>query len=81
MRVGYRPTGTEVRQLRTLNGLSRKNLADLLGVSIRTVESWEQNRRRVPAPVWLAMYLSLPALGGHWPTETWPDFVVDRIDV
>lgn len=40
-------TGKQLRQARTLRGLRREDLADLLGVSLKTVGNWE--RGSVPA--------------------------------
>ena len=45
---GYGPTVSAVRELL---GLSRTELADLLGVSMDSVRSWEVGRRPVPAHV------------------------------
>lgn len=41
----------ELRELREKAGLSRKVLANKIpGLNFRTIESWEQGRRRIP--VW-----------------------------
>jgi DNA-binding transcriptional regulator YiaG len=41
-------TGVELRILRHRNKLSRKQLADLVATSWRTVEGWEQGRFPIP---------------------------------
>jgi DNA-binding transcriptional regulator YiaG len=65
MRTRPRPTADEVRELRLMNGLTQKNLADLLCISIKTLQAYEQNRRTMPSSRWLLMYLCAPASGGH----------------
>jgi DNA-binding transcriptional regulator YiaG len=77
MRAHQRPTADEVRELRLMNGMTQKNLADLIGVSEKSVQAWEQGTRRTPAPVWLAMYLVVPTVGGGCPDEDWPSIVGD----
>lgn len=52
MRYEFKPTATEVRELRHANGWTQKNLADLLGVSIKSVQAYEQGRRAMPVPTW-----------------------------
>ena len=48
-----------------MNGLTQKNLADLLGISIKTLQAYEQGRRNMPSSTWFLMYLCAPAYGGH----------------
>lgn len=42
-------TPADVKRARTSRGWTQEQLADRLGVSIHTVQSWEQGRRPVPA--------------------------------
>jgi DNA-binding transcriptional regulator YiaG len=55
--IDERPTAQEVRFARHKNGWTQKNLADLLGVSIASVQAWEQDRRRMPVSSWRLMLL------------------------
>jgi DNA-binding XRE family transcriptional regulator len=80
MRTPPRPTADEVRELRLTNGLTQKNLADLLCISIKTLQAYEQGRRTMPSSRWLLMYLCVPpTFGGHWPSEDGYSFVGDKI--
>ncbi|HUW42333.1 MAG TPA: helix-turn-helix transcriptional regulator [Rectinemataceae bacterium] len=45
--------------LRALLGRSQRELADILGVSLKTVESYEQGWRRVPANIERILYFLL----------------------
>lgn len=43
----YRFTGPEeIRQIRSGVGVSQANFARMLGISLRTLQDWEQGRRR-----------------------------------
>ena len=81
MRTQPRPTADEVRELRLMNGLTQKNLADILCISIKTLQAYEQGRRTMPAPMWLLMYLCAPAFGGHDLGEERYSFVGHEIDI
>ena len=48
-------TSTELKQTQAALGLTNAALANLLRVSVRTVESWRQGTRSVPGPA--AAYL------------------------
>ena len=52
-------TNEKIKAVRKQHGLSRKNLAEICGVSARTVESWEQGRFAPsrPAMMLLAAWL------------------------
>lgn len=41
-----------LRYWRKGEGLNRKDAAQALGVSVRTIEKWEIGRGRVPLPIW-----------------------------
>ena len=45
-------TPNEIKQARQSAGLTQQALADLLGVSIKTVQSWEGGWRNMPEPMW-----------------------------
>ena len=50
MKVGFRarthrPTISGIAQTRLISGLSQSAFAALLGVSVRTLQDWEQGRR------------------------------------
>ena len=79
MRTPIRPTADEVRELRLINGLTQKNLADLLGISIKTLQAYEQNRRNMPAPTWFLMYLCVPMYGGSDLGEDWYSLVGEKV--
>lgn len=40
-------TPTEIKQIRKSRSLTQKELADLLGCSIRSIQNWEQGERPV----------------------------------
>ena len=42
----FRIEAANVKQIRQQLGLSQREFAQLLGVSVATVQNWEQNRRR-----------------------------------
>ena len=44
-------TGTELKKLRQKKRFSREHLAQKLGVSVRSVEAWEQSRRQLRKPI------------------------------
>ena len=72
MRARPRPTADEVRELRLMNGMTQKNLADLLCISEKSIQAYEQGRRTMPASTWLLMYCCIPPMfGGHWTGERW----------
>ncbi len=41
----HRPTISEIAHARLVSGLSQSAFAELLGVSVRTLQDWEQGRR------------------------------------
>jgi DNA-binding XRE family transcriptional regulator len=79
MRTLPRPTADEIRELRLMNGLTQKNLADILCVSEKSIQAYEQDRRNMPASTWFLMYLAVPTFGGYFPDEHWPSFVGHEI--
>ena len=44
--------GNILKETRIAYGLSRKELAEVLGFSWRTIEAWEQGVRVIPEIVW-----------------------------
>lgn len=42
----------ELKQRRRLLGMTQQDLANLLGVSLRTIRRWETGRCRVPYGAW-----------------------------
>ena len=46
------PTPTQIKQARTQAGLTQQAAADLVGVSIKTVQSWEGGWRTISPPTW-----------------------------
>ncbi len=40
-------TAQELKDLRKANGLTQKNLADILNVAVQTVKHWEQGVRNI----------------------------------
>jgi len=62
----------EVKQIREKTGLSQKHFAALVGVSKRTLENWEQGRRKPAGPARALLRIlhtdpehALRALHGH----------------
>jgi putative transcriptional regulator len=49
-KIKINPWPQRVRRIRAKNGFSTKGLAAMIGVSHRTVEDWEQGRRRPSGP-------------------------------
>lgn len=43
-------SGTDVKALRETSGLSQTDFAHLIRVSVKTLQNWEQNRRRPTGP-------------------------------
>ena len=81
MRTRPRPTADDVRDLRLMNGLTQKNLADILSISIKTLQAYEQGRRTMPASTWFLMYLCIPTFGGHDLGEERYSLVGHEIDI
>jgi len=50
-------TGSEIKDLRLSLGLGRKDMASLLGVSVKTIEYWESREAPVTGPLVLAAKL------------------------
>jgi DNA-binding transcriptional regulator YiaG len=46
------PSGDEVKALRIGLKLNRRQFADMLQVSVSSIEAWEYSRTGIPAPVW-----------------------------
>lgn len=46
----HRITALDVRAIRTKTGLSQTSFATLMGVSVRTLQNWEQGRRQPRGP-------------------------------
>ncbi len=59
LRGGGRMTGVEFARLRASLGKSQRELAELLGLSLKAVESYEQGWRKVPAHVERVLYFLL----------------------
>lgn len=53
-------TADALREWRTARSLSQRQLAEALGVSVRTIQEWEQGRR--PGPPGNIMMLALASL-------------------
>ena len=49
--VYYVPPETDVRALRETLGLSQSAFADLFGFTVRSLQDWEQGRRRPEIPI------------------------------
>lgn len=47
MKKSINNQGEKIKRIRIKRGISRKELADKMGVSIRTIEAWEQGRRPI----------------------------------
>ncbi len=62
--VDPNPTDLNLRAIRRRHGLTQRRFARVLGVSIRTVQGWEQGRRRPtgPAKMLLTAFDRCPAL-------------------
>lgn len=43
-------TGKDVKALRAFIGLTQKQLAQAMGISVHTLRNWEQDRRRPEGP-------------------------------
>ncbi len=68
----------DFRDLRRMAGLSRRQAADLLKVTARTIQNWETGGARIP---WLA-YRMLRILGGYaLPGKAWEGWTIkdDRL--
>jgi DNA-binding XRE family transcriptional regulator len=70
MQKHYRPSANEAQQARLEAGLTQKNLADLLAVSEKSIQNYEQGRRRMPPPTWALMCVAVVAYGQRYP-EDW----------
>lgn len=46
----HRINALDVRAIRTKTGLSQNSFAALMGVSVRTLQNWEQGRRKPHGP-------------------------------
>jgi DNA-binding transcriptional regulator YiaG len=42
----------EIKKLRKTSGMTQLELAELVGVSLSCVRSWEQGQRNCPGPMW-----------------------------
>lgn len=60
--MAYNLTGAELKKRRQGCGLSRKQLADKLHISARTLEGWEQGRYRISPIVQGYILASLNAI-------------------
>ena len=60
--------GGQLREARNWAGMSRREMAGLLGVHVDTVANWESGRTRAPYRLrWhLALLLAEPLPGGDW---------------
>lgn len=81
MRTRPRLTADDVRELRLMNGMTQKNLADILCISIKTVQAYEQGQRTMLASTWILTYLCAPAFGRHDLGEERYSLVGHEIDV
>jgi putative transcriptional regulator len=50
VRVHYVFTKDDIKALREKAGVSQREFADMLGVSLRTLQDWEQGRRTPTGP-------------------------------
>jgi transcriptional regulator with XRE-family HTH domain len=65
----------DFRDLRRFSDLTRKQAADLLSVSVRTVQNWETGGARIP---WMA-YRMLRILRGYaLPGKAWEGWTIHR---
>jgi transcriptional regulator with XRE-family HTH domain len=62
--AAHRLDSRDFARIRTKLGKSRRELAELLGVSLKAVESYEQGWRKVPVHVERVLYYLLCKLGG-----------------
>lgn len=60
-------TPTEIRQLRIDAGLTQARFALRLGVSLKTVQSWEGGWRKCPEPMQRLMRLAIIQCGEYLP--------------
>jgi DNA-binding transcriptional regulator YiaG len=56
------PTPQQIKQARLTAGLTQQATADLLSVSIKTVQSWEGGWRKIRPPTWRLFNLLTDAL-------------------
>ena len=61
-------TPAKLKQARRKAGLTQQATADLLGVSIKTVQSWEGGWRNMPEPMW-RLFLMLVEVAGVEPAS------------
>lgn len=52
-----------IRSIRQSAGLTQKQLSDLLGIPIRTIEDWDSGRRKPPEYVTALIIFKLAAEG------------------
>lgn len=64
--VGRVVTFPPVAETRARVGLSRADFARLLGVSVRTLQEWEQGRRAPSGPAACSSRLHTRTLGRSW---------------
>lgn len=57
-----------IAEMRTQMGLDQTAFANLLGVKLRTLQEWEQRRRRPSGPAWVLIYRTWK----HWRATTTP---------
>ena len=48
----------EISEIRESTGLSQSRFAELLGVSVRTLQDWEQGRRRPSGAAWTVLVIA-----------------------
>jgi DNA-binding transcriptional regulator YiaG len=46
------PTPTQLREIREKAPLTQRAAAERLGVSLKTIQSWEGGWRQIPEPMW-----------------------------
>ncbi len=58
----------DVKAVRAKTGLSQQAFAGVLGVSVRTLQEWEQGRRKPQGPA-----RALLAIASRHPSVLWPE--------
>jgi len=54
----FSSAAVDVREIRQRLGLSQRQFAVLLGISVRTLQNWEQGRRRPRGAAWMLLQIA-----------------------